>query len=411
MLSPINPRSIAAGTFAIAFNLFIFCAPAARAQGEPSEAPKLADDLHETIAKVPATVTLFSGKNYTGQMTVTHFRPDGDGPFPVVIMNHGRAGALKEKRAMPLRQRYTSVARYWIRRGFAVFVPTRLGYGETGVDADPEYSGSACDDRNFGVPLTAMLKQTSVVLEFAQTLPWADTKRVIIMGQSYGGFSAIGASAEKWPGVLATIDFAGGAGGRPDTNPGDPCSPDKTMAIVAELGKRATLPMLWLYSENDRYWGAKWPRQWHAAYVKAGGRAEMTTFPPVGNDGHTLLGGGFRLWRPVVDRFVEKLGFPPPRSKDAPKPTEFARIDQAEKLPFVKDAVKTDGYQKFLDTDIPRAFVVSTTGGWASRSGDNAAGRALEWCKANSKGSCHLYAVDDAVVFKPPVSAAATAAP
>jgi dipeptidyl aminopeptidase/acylaminoacyl peptidase len=76
-------------------------------------------------------------------------------------------------------------------------VPTRLGYGDSGLVPDPDNSGSNCESRNFGVPLTAMLKEINAIANFAKTLPWADTKRLIVMGQSYGGFAAIGASGEN----------------------------------------------------------------------------------------------------------------------------------------------------------------------------------------------------------------------
>jgi len=393
-------RSVALATAASALNLFALFTPSAFAQDEPKEAPKLAEDIHETVVKVPVTVTLLSGKSHTGQMIVTHFRPDGDGPFPIVIFNHGRSAA-KDKRAETPRFRSTTIARYWIRRGFAVFVPTRLGYGDAGLDPDPEYSGPLCSDRKFNVPLAVMLKHVGATLEFAKSLPWVDAKRVIVAGQSYGGFASIGASAEKLPGVLAAINFAGGAGGRPDTNPGDPCSPEKTAAIAADLGKRTTLPMLWLYSENDKYWGADWPRKWHTAYGQGGGRADMTTFPPVDDDGHKLLSKGFRLWRPVVDRFMEKLGFPPPKSKNAPPATGFARLDDSSKLPYVKDDVKSEKYPKFLDADIPRALAISPSGAWAWQTGETAPQQALAGCQKVSKTPCRLYAVDDAVVWKP----------
>jgi dienelactone hydrolase len=393
-------RALTLASVFLAGSLNCFFGFSAIAQDAPSEGLKLADDIHETVDKVPVTVTLLSGKTYTGQMIVTHYRPEGPGPFPIVIFNHGRSAA-KEKRAMPPRERYTSVARYWIRRGFAVFVPTRLGYGDSGTDPDPEYSGRNCDNRNFGVPLAAMLKAIGATAELAKTLPWADTKRLIIMGQSYGGFGSIGASAENRAGLIAAINFAGGGGGNPDRHPMQPCSPAQIASLYNNIGKHATVPTLWLYAENDQYWGPEWPRKWHAAYVKDGGRAELATFPAVGADGHALIRGGFRLWRPVVDRFIGKLGFPPPKAKNAPPPAAFAALDDANKLPYVTNVVKSDGYQKFLDADLPRAFAISRTGAWAWRTGENAVKEALDRCEQNGKRPCALYAVDDAVVWKP----------
>jgi hypothetical protein len=104
---PLSARARLSLAFAVlAGALNCFFGISAIAQDTPSEGPKLADDIHETIDKVPVRVTLLSGKTYTGPMIVTHYRPDGPGPFPIVIFNHGRP-ATKEQRAMPPRQRYT----------------------------------------------------------------------------------------------------------------------------------------------------------------------------------------------------------------------------------------------------------------------------------------------------------------
>ncbi len=372
----------------------------ARAQEAPPEAPKLADDIHETIGKVPVTVKLLSGQSYSGAMVVTHFRPDGAGPFPIVIFNHGRATS-KEKRATPPRMRYTAVARYWVRRGFAVFVPTRLGYGDSGLDPDPENAGGGCDSRDFAQPIAVIIKSTEAVLAFAKSQPWTDGKRVIVMGQSYGGMGAVGISGESWPGLIAAINFAGGGGGDPDAHPEKPCSPTRLAELYNAVGKHASVPMLWLYAQNDKYWGADWPRKWHAAYVGGGGRAEFAPFPPVGDNGHRLIDQGFALWRPVLDRFIAKFGIAPPKARNAPPATDFARLDDATKLPFVKPDVKTDGYMKFLNADVPRALAIGKNGAWSWRRGVDSPQQALDDCATRANEPCQLYAVDDAVVWKP----------
>ena len=88
---PLSARARLSLAFAVlAGTLNCFFSFSAIAQDTPSEGPKLADDIHETINKVPVTVTLLSGKTYTGPIIVTHYRPDGPGPFPIVIFNHGR---------------------------------------------------------------------------------------------------------------------------------------------------------------------------------------------------------------------------------------------------------------------------------------------------------------------------------
>jgi dienelactone hydrolase len=376
------------------------CLTPASAQDVPREPAKLADDIHESITRLPVTVMLAKGKQHSGQIIVTHFRPDGNGPFPMVVINHGRTNA-GDRRAEPARWRFTAAARYFVRRGFAVLVLTRLGYGDAGLEPDPEFSGSGCNERDFDAGLAALIQETTVALDFARTQPWADARRVILVGQSYGGLGTIAASGKNLSGVIAAINFSGGAGGNPQKNPNHPCSPKEIATIMKEAGSRARIPTLWLYAENDHFWGSDWPRRWYAAYAGAGGRGDMSMLPPVGDEGHHLMTRGFALWRPVADRFLDKVGFASPHSKDAPPSTGFARVDDAGRLPHVKDDVKTDGYRKFLNADIPRAFAISSSGAWAWRTGGDAPQQAVEGCQKFSKAPCQLYAVDDAVVWKP----------
>jgi predicted dienelactone hydrolase len=72
---------------------------------------------------------------------VTHlYKPQGDGPFPVVVFSHGRAPEISDR----LNLKYpVSVGHgnFWLRKGFAVVAPVRPGYGES-EGMDHEDAGS-----------------------------------------------------------------------------------------------------------------------------------------------------------------------------------------------------------------------------------------------------------------------------
>jgi dienelactone hydrolase len=265
----------------------------------PVAAQELAADLNEAVTKIPAAGV---------EMVVTTFKPNGDGPFPLVIINHGRAGTAVE-RAKVRRQRYPDAARYFVRRGFAVVVPTRKGYGETG-GSDPENSG-ACVNPSYAPTFDAALESIVPVLEWAKRLPYFDARRILAVGTSMGGISTIALAARNPEGMVLAVNFAGGKGGDPATRPGDPCAPDKLAQSYAAFGKSARVPTLWLYSQNDLYWGAELPRQWHKAYVDAGGPAEFVSLPAFGRDGHLVFGQGVSLWAPHVDAFLKEHGLLP----------------------------------------------------------------------------------------------------
>ena len=124
----------------------------------------------------------------------------------------------------------------------------------------------------------------------------------------------------------------------------------------------------------------------------------LRTQATVGEDGHSGLNTNMDQWLPVADAFLSQLGFDRPAIVKAPPPSAFAAIDAISSVP-----VGTSGkaaYAKFLEMALPRAFAVSSKGGFGVSMGDYAAGRALGNCQRFGN-PCTLYAVDSDVVWKP----------
>jgi dienelactone hydrolase len=332
-------------------------------------------------------------------MIITHFRPPGAGRFPLIVISHGRSASAVE-RATPDRYRTLPVVRYWVARGFAVIVPTRLGYGSTGTLPDTEASGRTCNDRNYGPMADAAAHQIKTAVDFGRKLPFVDGTRVFLKGVSVGGLATTVAAGKDIPGLIAAINVAGGSGGNPNERPSQPCAPDRLSNVFAAAGKAAKVPVLWLYAENDKYWGAAIPRQWHRAFAAAGGKGDFVMLPPVGEDGHGLLRER-PAWRPVVDRFLVSFGVAPPRTAGAPPATGFADIKDVSRVPRLRPATRDEHYPRFLEGDLPRAFVLGPKGEYAYRMGRaDALSSALEACKGYAKTNCKPYAVDNDVVWK-----------
>ena len=108
--------------------------------------------------------------------------------------------------------------------------------------------------------------------------------------------------------VGAVITFAAGRGGRVDGKPNNNCAPDKLVAATGEFGSTARVPMLWIYAENDSYFGPELTKRMHNAFTAAGGDAEYHLLPAFGNDGHFLIDSAdaVPLWAPLVSQFLEK---------------------------------------------------------------------------------------------------------
>lgn len=362
---------------------------------------KLAAELREQIVRVPASVQDAEGRLVQGELLVTTFRPQGKGPFPLVVISHGRDS---KTRAEYKRQRYESATRFFLRKGFAVAVPLRLGYGELASLGDPESSVN-CSSPRFASALAAAAVQILEVARFMQQQADIDPQRLLLLGVSVGGISTIAATSLHQPQPTAAINFAGGHGGRPDVQPGEPCQADQLRQLYGRYGEldaqqAKPTPTLWVYAENDRYFSPRNARRWAESYGQAGAKVDLRVLPPFGEDGHKLFGTGNDVWQSLVDEFLAPLGFDKPGVLAVPPPTSAAPADEAA-LP--QGGVKLrEAYQKFLAAKLPRAFAMSSEGRWGYAIGDDSISRALAFCQRDYDKPCKLYAVNEAVVWSKP---------
>ncbi len=266
--------------------------------------------IQETVVRLPARVSDTYGKVIEQEFVLTVFEDDAPtpAPRPIAIVLHGRA-ADADKRAALGRATYRANARWLVRQGFVVAVPTRIGYGETGGE-DVEDTGS-CNNKIYPPGYQAAAEQAIVTLRHMQQRPGADPNRAVVIGQSYGGATAITLASLNPPGLKAAINFAGGGGGNPETHPTQPCAPQRLEQMFARYGKTAKVPTLWIYTENDQWMGPKYPAQWHQAFVAAGGTGEFVQFGPNGKDGHGLFTQAPDVWHARVTSFLKQQGLLP----------------------------------------------------------------------------------------------------
>jgi dienelactone hydrolase len=260
----------------------------------------------EEVVQIPVVASDRNGQAHRQAITLTVFRDDARAKSPFLLLNHGRAGTAAGREKLG-RARYSDNSRWLVERGFAVFVPTRVGYGVTG-GPDLENTG-ACAARDYPPGFEAAAAQSRSVLEYARSRPYVDATRGVLLGQSFGGATAVALAAGNPDGVKGAINFAGGGGGDPAKHPDNPCSENRLRATLASYGKSAKTPMLWLYSENDRYWGKDLPRAWFAAFTAQGGNARFVQLPAHGDEGHGSFTSNPGAWRPHVDGFLDELGF------------------------------------------------------------------------------------------------------
>lgn len=241
-------------------------------------------------------------------------RPVGNGPFPLVVMNHGVSLNQRERGFFPLVE-FRDAAMWFARRGYMVVAPSGSGYGAAALD-EPErglysvfYSKiGGCDNPNFRDAGLAVALIDKWIIDYLTDQELIVPDNVIVVGQSAGGWAAIALSSQNLPSVRAIITFAAGRGGRVGGKPNNNCAPDKLVEATGEFGRTARVPMLWIYTENDTFFGPALSRKMHEAYIGAGGIAEYHMLPPFGGDGHFLIDSAdaIPLWAPLVSHFLDK---------------------------------------------------------------------------------------------------------
>ncbi len=239
------------------------------------------------------------------------YKPEGAGPFPLVIYNHGsRSG--QEHVEIPWR----IIANILVPQGYAVLVPERRGYGKSdGQTYDEEVQGDRGERmmKRFREEAGDILAALDFVKQeqnragsHANPLNPApfkiDFKRVAIMGWSHGGVTSILAASERHE-FVALVDQAGGA-----------LTWNSSPVLRRELPDAASktkVPALCMDSENDATTEAA---RAVGEAIKNSGEWERTIvyppFTPTSNPsnvapGHLIFGQGVSIWQDDLLAFLK----------------------------------------------------------------------------------------------------------
>jgi dienelactone hydrolase len=373
-----------------------FAAGAARAQEEHSYyGPRLIEEK----VRIPGPAG--------ASLAATILRPDAQGPFGAVVLNHGVSASARD-RARESSDLLINAAAVFARRGYVVVMPLRRGFGATGGEM-AEDPGS-CSNPDYKSAESNAADDVMAAYDYARALPYVDGNRMILAGQSAGGMVALYTAGMRQPeGLMAVLAFAAGRGGDPDINPGVPCAVEPVARIFDMIGKSIRVPVLMNYSQNDLFFSPKISREWFDRLNASWSDAEYALQPAFGKDGHYLFGDtlGVRYWLPTVEGFLTKHNI------------AFARLDANEspllaldRVPNIKSEACKGLYRAFLESPGPRAYAVSDDGRCGFAGGlQGARDMAMKQCSNVAKTGCTLYAVDDAVIWKENVAGQGAAAP
>jgi alpha-beta hydrolase superfamily lysophospholipase len=169
----------------------------------------------------PQEVTIQAGRY---QLHGCFWTPDGAGPYPVVIFNHG-----SEKEPAPCGP--PDLGYFYQKKGFAFFTFQRHGHG-----ASP---GDAARSEVVGLHELYNKEVESAVL-WLKEQKWADVQRIAMTGISFGGIQTI-LTAEKGLGIRAFLPFA------PAAQSWNPVLADRLTRAV----RQARAPIFIIQARND----------------------------------------------------------------------------------------------------------------------------------------------------------------
>ncbi len=367
--------------------LLPFLAVGVRAQEDGFD-PKFVPEapLHERVLNLPGDPLR------PVQLQVTMYTPPGPGPFPLAVLNHGASHVSAGNRGS--RYRYTYSAYYFLSRGFAVAMPMARGFADSGGTL--VHLGCALD--RVGLANAHDLRG---VIDALSREPDIDPDKIIVAGQSFGGWTTMAFGTLGMPGVRGLIGFS------PALRASDCHSQDSAMIdAMRGFGAEAKLPSLWFYGDNDSVMPIGTWRAVFNAYEAASGRAELVAIGPFMEDSHQMLTfpESLPIWTPKVDAFLARIGlssaerYPEYLPLPVPPPSHAAALDDLSAIPSVNDKGRA-AYRDFLSRKRPRVFVLASNGSTiVTNGGFDPLSRALAACRKIGL-TCKPYAIDDEVVW------------
>jgi carboxymethylenebutenolidase len=229
------------------------------------------------------------------------YKPEGAGPFPAVLFNHGSGpGMTSDELFQALGPRFVS-------RGWVFFAPWRRGQGlsETAGPYIMDDIHAAWQKEGVSAAAAVLVRrhETDQLEDQLAGLAWLRTARFVtpgriaVAGNSFGGIQTVlGVERADY---CAGINMAGAAQSW-KLNP-------QLQAVMTRAVRNARAPIFVFQAEND--YDVAPTRVLSAAMREAGKPYQATIYPPSGGappEGHGLPLAGIAVWFDDAMGFLEK---------------------------------------------------------------------------------------------------------
>jgi carboxymethylenebutenolidase len=229
------------------------------------------------------------------------YRPEGTGPFPAVIYNHGSAPGMMSEQA------FTALGPVFTSHGWVFFGPYRRGQGLS-ASAGP-YIGDqiAAAEKTGGVTAAAAtmvrLLQTDHLDDQLAALAWLrkqsfiQPNRIAVAGNSFGGIETV-LGVERG-GYCAGVDSAGGAQSWAEA--------PELQSLMTRAVRNAKAPIFFFQAAND--FDLSPSKTLSAKMGEANKAYKLKIYPSYGDsplDGHTFGYFGSDVWAEDVFGFLSQ---------------------------------------------------------------------------------------------------------
>jgi carboxymethylenebutenolidase len=237
------------------------------------------------------------------------WRPQGRGPFPAILLNHGSGRTRAQLEQLgPYEGQADTLGPVFARHGYVFLFLFRRGVGlstDQGTNAvdlmNAEFAAHGQEARN-ALQLQLLenreLSDAVAGLAFLRALPTVEPARVAIVGHSFGGSLSL-LLAEREPNLRAVVIFSGVG-----------YSWDRSSQLRARLltaVEHIRAPVFFIHAAND--YSVAPGTTLDARRQQLGQPHRLKIYPPIGrtpDDGHAFPILGVSIWEPDVFAFLDE---------------------------------------------------------------------------------------------------------
>ena len=232
-------------------------------------------------------------------------KPQGPGPFPTVVFNHGSTGRGNNPELFRRSWSSATVATYFVERGWMIIFPQRRGRGASDGRYDEGFerdrSAYSCQTDLSLAGVDRAVEDLDAVMAHVKSRPDVQVKRILLGGQSRGGILAIAYAGERPDSFVGVINFVGGW-------MSDRCANATAINTTTfKRGAKFAQPTLWLYGDQDPFYALAHSKANFEAFLSAGGKGRFEShWVPGQNSGHSVIAHP-SLWSGQLTQYLDSL--------------------------------------------------------------------------------------------------------